>query len=125
MLLVDWFEFDFDIGFALHLGIGVHRLQGEPVVLVVVRAQVLPPDGHFANNFVLFQMTVTVEHVNGYISEIAWYLELELLAEEWTAMVFQLKSSDFSFAFSFFGYLKVCKAIAVLKISSWSKLNVQ
>lgn len=54
------------------------------MVLVVVRAQVLPPDGDLPEHFVLLEVAVAVEDVDGNVAEIAGHLELELLAEERT-----------------------------------------
>lgn len=72
----------FKMSLALHLGIRVDGPQGEPMLLVVVRRQVFPLDGHLTQYLVLLQVSVAIVNVNAEITEAPWHFELELLAKE-------------------------------------------
>lgn len=82
VLVLRRLEFYFDVGFALHLRVGVDGFDGEPVVLVVVGGEVLALDGHFSEDLVLFEVPVAVEDVDGDEAEVSWHFELEFFPEE-------------------------------------------
>ena len=75
-------ELEFDVNLALHLRVCIDWLNGKPVVSVVVRGELLALDGDFAEDFVLLEMLVSVEQVDGDVAEVSGHFELVLLAEE-------------------------------------------